>query len=90
MAEKPYTVKDRRRIDERGRRRDAQIDPGKRVIHFKDVRDALDSAFRYFRAQVERLPGLGWPRSGEVRDVLRGFISSTQQLYAATIILMGR
>ena len=89
MAEdKPYTVKDRRRIDERGQRRQGQTVPGKREIHFKDIKDPLDSAFRYFRAQIEHLPGRDWPRSGEVRDLLRGFIISTQQLYAGTIILM--
>jgi hypothetical protein len=88
MADKPYTVKDRRRIDERGQRREAQTIPGKREIRFKDVRDPLDSAFRYFRAQIERLPGRNWPRSGEVRDLLRGFVISTQQLYEGTILLM--
>lgn len=89
MAEdKPYTVKDRRRINERGQRREGQTVPGKREIHFKDIKDPLDSAFRYFRAQIERLPGRNWPRSGEIRDLLRGFIVSTQQLYAGTIILM--
>lgn len=88
MAEKPYTVKDRRRIDARGKRREAVKIPGKRELHFKEVQDSFDSAFAYFRAQVERLPGRNWPRSGQLRDLLRGFIISTQQLYAATILLI--
>src|SRR5438105_1258710 len=88
MADKPYTVRDRRRVDSRGRRRQELSVAGKRGIHFKDVRDPLDSAFRYFRAHVEHLPGRRWPRSGEMHDLLRGFIISTQQLYAATILLM--
>ena len=88
MAGKPYTVKDSRRVDARGRRREALKIAGKREIHFEDIRKPLDSAFQYFRAQVEHLPGRRWPRSGEIHALLRGFIVSTQQLYAATILLM--
>jgi hypothetical protein len=88
MADKPYSVNDRRRIDEKGRRREEPKIAGKHEIHFQDIGDALHSAFRYFRAQIEHLPGRGWPKSGDVRDLLRGFTISTQQLYAATIMLM--
>lgn len=86
--EKPFTVTDRRRVDERGRPRERIKIPGKTDVQFKAIGDPLDSAFRYFHAQVERLPGRGWPRSGEVNDLLRGFVTSTHQLYAATILLM--
>jgi len=83
-----YTVKDTRRVDARGQRRVPVEIPGKRRIDFKEIRDSLDSAFRYYRAQLEHLPGSRWPRSGEIVDLLRGFVISTQQLYAATILLM--
>jgi hypothetical protein len=88
VPEKPYTVKDTRRVDERGRRRVPLKIPGKHEIDFKDIRNPLDSAFRYYRAQLEHLPGSRWPRSGEISDLLLGFVISTQQLYAATILLM--
>jgi len=92
VAGKPYTIIDSRRVDARGRRREALKITGKREIHFEDVRKPLQSAFRYFRAQVEHLPGRRWPRSGEshdlLRELVRRFIISTHQLYTATISLM--
>ena len=88
MPEKPFTVKDTRRVDEKGRRRVPFEIAGKRPVDFKSIRDPLDSAFRYFRAQLEHMPGDRWPRSGEMPALLFGFVVSTQQLYAATILLM--
>lgn len=86
---KPYTVSDRRRVGERGGRRDLPSPKGLRQVEFTDLRKPLESAFSYFRAQLEHIPaGATWPRSGEMPAFLRAFVISTEQLYAATILLM--
>jgi hypothetical protein len=89
MSQKtPFTVKDSRRVDEKGQRRTPLEIAGKRPLDFKILRDALDTAFRYYRAQLEHMPGQRWPKSGEMSGLLFGFVVSTQQLYAAAILLM--
>jgi hypothetical protein len=88
MPEKPFAIKDSRRVDEKGRRRVPVGIAGKRPVDFKTIGDPLDTAFRYYRAQLEHMPGRRWPRSGEMPALLFGFVVSTQQLYAATILLM--
>ena len=88
-TKKPYVVTDRRRVGARGQRRDPPNMRGRRQVEFIEIRDPLDTAFKYFRAQIEHaLPHSTWPRSGELPAILRAFIISTQQLYASTIILM--
>ncbi len=88
--EKPYRFRDHRRVGSRGERLNQSPPPGLRVIHFRDIDKALKAAFDYSRAQVERLDNrkASWPRTGKVRDLLRGFIVSTQQLFAGTVGLM--
>jgi hypothetical protein len=88
MPEKPFTIKDSRRVDEKGRRRIPLEIAGKRPTDFKTIREPLDAAFSYYRAQLEHMPGQRGPRSGEMASLLFGFVVSTQQLYTATILLM--
>jgi hypothetical protein len=88
---KGYSSIDRRKVDSRGRRRSPVTVPGKLDVSFADIAKPIDTSLKYFRAQIDHLPnpsGHSWPRSGEMRALLYGFVRSTEQLYRSTIIVM--
>ncbi len=88
---KGYSSVDRRKVDSRGRRRSPVTVPGKLDVSFADIAKPIGTSFKSFRAQIDHLPnpsGHMWPRSGETRALLYGFVRSTEQLYRSTIIVM--
>jgi hypothetical protein len=90
MKKAGHSSIDRRRVDDRGRRRTPVAIPGIRDVPFAAVGKQVNASFKYLRAQIEHLPGpkVRWSRSGQMKDLLYGFVISTEQLYSSTISVM--